>query len=213
MHLTSPPAGRAQVWSFFIKEKNIPKVVLDEVIGAEMRCSVVNDDRQLVVVHKDDMKFFEADDIGPCSALEGTKKQVIFYKNYYVVVTEETKDVVAEKNTITVYDWRDRRNKFIAFQTQCATVSEVVPEWGRLLVLGGTGGAAAAAAALAMAPSERAPVLQPQRIALILSEQDLPTKMKVRWHFKFSCEWVFQIVSTNASHSCVGIRVSSTSPS
>ncbi len=106
------------MWSFFIKEKNIPKVVLDEVIGAEMRCSVVNDDRQLVVVHKDDMKFFEADDIGPCSALEGTKKQVIFYKNYYVVVTEETKDVVAEKNTITVYDWRDRRNKFIAFQTQ-----------------------------------------------------------------------------------------------
>ncbi len=142
------------MWSFFIKEKNIPKVVLDEVIGAEMRCSVVNDDRQLVVVHKDDMKFFEADDIGPCSALEGTKKQVIFYKNYYVVVTEETKDVVAEKNTITVYDWRDRRNKFIAFQTQCATVSEVVPEWGRLLVLGGTGGAAAAAAALAIAPSE-----------------------------------------------------------
>ncbi len=115
---TLPVSHRAQVWSFFIKEKNIPKVVLDEVIGADMRCSVVNDDRQLVVVHKDDMKFFEADDIGPCSALEGTKKQVVFYKNYYVVVTEETKDVVAEKNTITVYDWRDRRNKFIAFQTQ-----------------------------------------------------------------------------------------------
>jgi hypothetical protein len=115
---------RAQVWSFFIKEKNIPKVVLDEVIGADMRCSVVNDDRQLVVVHKDDMKFFEADDIGPCSALEGTKKQVVFYKNYYVVVTEETKDVVAEKNTITVYDWRDRRNKFIAFQTQVRCLYE-----------------------------------------------------------------------------------------
>ena len=132
----------------------MPKpVVLDDVIGGEMRCSVVNDDRQLVVVHKEDMKFFEvraamhprqvgvmlcslltlalaflshpifvqADDIGPCSALDGTKKSVFFYKNYYVVVTEETKDIPLERNTVTVYDWRDRRNKFIAFQMQVRT--------------------------------------------------------------------------------------------
>jgi hypothetical protein len=35
---------------------------------------------------------------------------------------------------------------------------------------------------MTIGPLQRAPVLQPQRIALILSEQDLPTKMKVRWH-------------------------------
>ena len=96
------------------------------------------------------MKFFEADDIGPCSALDGTKKlvircfflflfsspfaslftnilllQVVFYKNYYVVVTEEQKDILAERNTVTVYDWRDRRNKFIAFQMQVSSVHEL----------------------------------------------------------------------------------------
>lgn len=49
-----------QILTFFIKVKTIPKpVVLDDAIGGEMRCSVVNDERQLVVVHKEDMKFFE----------------------------------------------------------------------------------------------------------------------------------------------------------
>jgi hypothetical protein len=43
---------------------------------------------------------------------------VLYYKNYYVVVTEETKDILSERNTVTVYDWRDRRNKFVAFQMQ-----------------------------------------------------------------------------------------------
>jgi hypothetical protein len=63
-----------------------------------------------------EMKFFEADDIGPTSGLEGTKKLLLYYKHYYIVITEDKKDVVAKRNQVTVYDWRDRRNKFIAYQ-------------------------------------------------------------------------------------------------
>ncbi len=41
------------VCSFFIKQPKMPMMVLDERQGAEMRCAVVNDERQLVVTHTD----------------------------------------------------------------------------------------------------------------------------------------------------------------
>ena len=139
-----------------------------------MRCSVVNDEKQLVVAHAADIKFYEADDIGPCLGLEGNKRILMYYKNYFIVVSEDNKDVVENNSTVTIYDWRDKRNKFIAYQASFKTVTEVVAEWGRLIVF----------------------CSDSDRKVFRLTEQDLHSKMRVLYN-----KFLYQIaISLARSH-------------
>lgn len=92
-----------QVMSYFIKKRH-PRfgapIVLDDEKGSELRCSAVNDEKQLVVAHASDLKFYEGDDVGPCMGLDGNKRILSYYKNYFVVVSEDNKDVVNGDSTL-----------------------------------------------------------------------------------------------------------------
>jgi hypothetical protein len=75
-----------QVISYNTRAKNIIKTVIDNEGGAELNCSVVNEDKKLVAARETAVYFYEPEEKGNCFGFDGQKKQLMWFNNYLVLV-------------------------------------------------------------------------------------------------------------------------------
>jgi tetratricopeptide (TPR) repeat protein len=97
--------------------------------GCELSRSVIDDEGSFVVARRQLVQWYSADVRGQCQGLEGDKRLLHWFRNYLVVVTQDSNNV--RFNTLNVYDIR---NKLIAFSDTFNDISHVVSEWGCIFV-------------------------------------------------------------------------------
>jgi hypothetical protein len=131
----------SQVTSYFVGRKGHQEDL--DSLGAELRCSVISDSAQgLVVARTEGIYAYEPQMRGFALGFEGEKKMLKCFRDYLVIVGREgpraadAASSVSRINTVTVYD---TKNKFIAFAAGFNDVTQVMDEWGALFVLTGDG--------------------------------------------------------------------------
>jgi len=130
-------------------QHKLTKLLLDSEGGAELKCSLVNEERRLVAGRAEAVYFYEAEEKSICFGFEGTKKVLRWFSNYLILVCENGRDA-QRRDTLTIYDLK---NKLVAFEGKMESVVDVVCEWGAVFVLTAS------------------------KKLYQLSEKDLPTKM------------------------------------
>eukprot|EP00164_Ancoracysta_twista_P003478 GFYU01004640.1.p1 GENE.GFYU01004640.1~~GFYU01004640.1.p1 ORF type:complete len:938 (-),score=267.55 GFYU01004640.1:157-2970(-) len=120
------------IQSHILSRKGDAKMVVLEEIGAAPNCSVLSDDLELVVGRDEAVYFYPPEDKGPCYAFEGVKKLMAWFRNYLIVVFEDKKRPNSKKNTLSIYDLK---NKFLAYSQSFDGVQHIVAEWGSVFVL------------------------------------------------------------------------------
>lgn len=130
-----------EVMTFFTKPENtqsrllssrgsgVTKVVIDSGGGCEIGCSILTEEKQLVVAQDQAVFFYEPEEKGICFGFEGKKHLVGWFNHYLYLVYEGNKD---ERVHLTIYDIK---NKFIAYSSTFDPVINIVSEWNSIFVL------------------------------------------------------------------------------
>lgn len=75
------------------------------------------------------MYFYDVDGRGPCSAFEGEKKMLGWFRGYLLCVNADQRN---DKNIFNVYDLK---NRLIAFSLVVKEVSHMLCEWGNIVLI------------------------------------------------------------------------------
>ncbi|KAH3745027.1 Vacuolar protein sorting-associated protein 11 [Pelomyxa schiedti] len=109
-------------------------------------CVTMSDDKQFVVGKDEAIYFYDTEGKGGCSAFEGNKKLMTWFRGYLIVVGpqpipehQRASPIAAapRADILTIYDLK---NKFIAYPPENQTtkdnwvISHVVSEWGKVYV-------------------------------------------------------------------------------
>uniref|UniRef100_A0A6B2KXR1 Vacuolar protein sorting-associated protein 11 homolog n=1 Tax=Arcella intermedia TaxID=1963864 RepID=A0A6B2KXR1_9EUKA len=117
--------------------EGVTQVKLDDYMGGNLRCSVVNQYNDLVIGRKEGIFFYNTFGKGPCRAFEGDHKILNWFRNYLIVVDQSPNN--PKLNTIAIYhlppSTGDVENKFIAYNGSFQNVSHVVCEWNQIIVI------------------------------------------------------------------------------
>ncbi|CAK1586787.1 unnamed protein product [Parnassius mnemosyne] len=115
-------------------------VTLD-AMGAAPACSVLADRHSFTVAATDAIYCYTTEGRGPCYALAGEKVRINWFRNYLVIVTNEspTKSTASTNNApvpkshnLTILDIQ---NKSIVFAKTFEEIDAVLTEWGSFYVL------------------------------------------------------------------------------
>ncbi|CAH2043350.1 unnamed protein product, partial [Iphiclides podalirius] len=115
-------------------------VTLD-AMGAAAGCSVLADRHGLTVAAADAIYCYTTEGRGPCYALAGEKVRINWFRNYLVIVTNETgakstastsSGLAPKLHHLTILDIQ---NKSIVFSKTFAEIDAVLTEWGSFYVL------------------------------------------------------------------------------
>jgi len=108
--------------------KEISSFVLDSERGCGVGCAVMNDEGELLVGQSEAIYFYYANEIGrgPCLAFDGEKKLLYYFRNYLVVISQDTGNF--KYHTLNIYDIK---NKLVAYSdSRFPNITHVVNEWG-----------------------------------------------------------------------------------
>eukprot|EP00026_Physarum_polycephalum_P001684 Phypoly_transcript_01686.p1 GENE.Phypoly_transcript_01686~~Phypoly_transcript_01686.p1 ORF type:complete len:1051 (+),score=172.81 Phypoly_transcript_01686:443-3154(+) len=125
------------------------EIVVDDQGCDDPGCVVMSDEQDLIIGRPEAVYFYGVEGRGPCFGFEGIKRKLVWFRNYLIVVGEETQanpmgggttstpSSSLKNNTFSIYDLK---NKFIAFsENKFENVSQVVCEWGCIFVFTGDG--------------------------------------------------------------------------
>ena len=112
------------------------RTVLD-MHGCSLSCTTLSNhtqDHQFVIGRNDALYFYQPDGRGPCLAFEGDKTKVLWFRNYLVVASRDTKTLARQGGVaaLTIYDIQ---NKFMAYSAPFPDIIDVVSEWGSLFII------------------------------------------------------------------------------
>ncbi|KAI3881210.1 hypothetical protein MKX03_015915 [Papaver bracteatum] len=113
---------------FNLQEKPPRRHTLDQ-IGCNANCVAMSDRLELIVGRPEAVYFYEVDGRGPCSAFEGEKKFVGWFRGYLLCVIADQRN---GKNTFNIYDLK---NRLIAHSTVISEVSHLICEWGNVILI------------------------------------------------------------------------------
>ncbi|KAJ2760896.1 Vacuolar protein sorting-associated protein 11, partial [Coemansia nantahalensis] len=149
----------AQTMVFDTAGSKADPVILEER-GCGIGCSLVDDDRQLVVARDEAIYIYTAEGRGPCFAFDAPKVLLRRFKHYLLLATaapsamapvlEPADDSAAQPdaadapvysyNDATTFTILDTKNKLVAYTGVVpGGVRGVATEWGSVFVLGGRG--------------------------------------------------------------------------
>ncbi|KAI3930329.1 hypothetical protein MKW92_049996 [Papaver armeniacum] len=113
---------------FNLQDKPPRRHTLDQ-IGCNANCVAMSDRLELIVGRPEAVYFYEVDGRGPCSAFEGEKKFVGWFRGYLLCVIADQRN---GKNTFNIYDLK---NRLIAHSTVISEVSHLICEWGNVILI------------------------------------------------------------------------------
>ncbi|KAH7422083.1 hypothetical protein KP509_13G089700 [Ceratopteris richardii] len=114
---------------FNMHEQTPQNIVLDQ-IGCDGRCVTMNDNQELVIGLPEAVYFYDNDGRGPCWAFEGEKSFIGWFRGYLMVVIADQRRT--DKNLFNIYDLK---NKLIAYSFPIGKVTNVLCEWGNVIIL------------------------------------------------------------------------------
>ncbi|XP_065191110.1 vacuolar protein sorting-associated protein 11 homolog [Sycon ciliatum] len=123
------------ITSYNLTHKDFRNVL--DMHGCHVNCSTLSNhtqDFQFVVGKSDALYFYQPDGRGPCLAFEGDKTRVLWFRNYLVVASLDTKTMARQGGmcTLTIYDIQ---NKFTAYSSPLPEIVDIVAEWGSLFII------------------------------------------------------------------------------
>ncbi|KAJ2726977.1 Vacuolar protein sorting-associated protein 11 [Coemansia sp. Benny D115] len=152
----------AQTLVFDTSSSGKSEAVVLEERGCGIGCSLVNDDRELIVARDEAIYFYTVEGRGPCFAFDAPKVLLRRFKHYLLLATaapstmvaptlaniadstgsllQEAESHVYSYNDATTFTILDTKNKLVAYTGVVAGgVRGVATEWGSVFVLGGHG--------------------------------------------------------------------------
>lgn len=96
-------------------------------IGSET--VAMTDRSELIIGRPEAVYFYEVDGRGPCWAFEGDKKFLGWFRGYLLCVISDQR---TGKNTFNIYDLK---NRLIAYSIAVQEVSQMVSEWGNIVLI------------------------------------------------------------------------------
>lgn len=105
--------------------------------GCALGCTTLSNqtqDYQFVIGRSDALYFYQPDGRGPCLAFEGDKTKVLWFRNYLVVASRDTKTLARQGGVanLTIYDIQ---NKFTAYSAPFPDIVDIISEWGSLFIV------------------------------------------------------------------------------
>ncbi|XP_014209287.1 vacuolar protein sorting-associated protein 11 homolog, partial [Copidosoma floridanum] len=151
-HLFVSTNNSINLYDITIKDKE-SKSSLDNV-GCSKSCSILAESKQdshFMIGRNDAVYCYTLDGRGPCYAVDGQKVMLEWFRNYLVIIAQDTKIINrttvsakpssiepisqgADKHVITILDIQ---NKFIVFSASMTVVQAILSEWGGLFILSG----------------------------------------------------------------------------
>ncbi|KAJ2007260.1 Vacuolar protein sorting-associated protein 11 [Coemansia thaxteri] len=149
----------AQTLAFDTSGNNNEPIILEER-GCGIGCSLVNDERELIVARDEAIYVYTTEGRGPCFAFDAPKVLLRRFRHYLLLATaapstmvptldhSADSDVLLEPADSRVYSYNDAttftildtKNKLVAYTGVVAGgVRGVAVEWGSVFVLGGHG--------------------------------------------------------------------------
>jgi vacuolar protein sorting-associated protein 11 len=123
-------SSSVSAYSWRSNEGDIGREVLEEGSGAEMNCTTMSDNDELVVGRQDAVYLYEPEGRGPCIALDSNKKMVQWFRSYLVVVNQDQQNL--RSNSVSILD---RKNKLVVYSEVFPTITHVICEWGSVYLL------------------------------------------------------------------------------
>eukprot|EP01080_Neovahlkampfia_damariscottae_P000627 gene627-8131_t len=102
--------------------------------GSDPKCSTITNEGDFVIARQDGVWFYKPEGKGSCYAFEGKKLLIQWYRNYLVVLSNDSNRKNSMEQIVTIYDLQ---NKYIAIKLtlEKSFVSEILQEWGNLFIL------------------------------------------------------------------------------
>ncbi|KAL6960499.1 Vacuolar protein sorting-associated protein 11 [Sarracenia purpurea var. burkii] len=98
-------------------------------IGCNANAVAMSDRLELIIGRDEAIYFYEVDGRGPCWAFEGEKKFIGWFRGYLLCVIADQR---SGKNTFNIYDLK---NRLIAHSLVIKEVSQMLCEWGNILLI------------------------------------------------------------------------------
>ncbi|KAJ0230048.1 Vacuolar protein-sorting-associated protein 11 [Hirschfeldia incana] len=113
----------------FAMQTQPPRVQTLDHIGSGVNTVTMSDRSELIVGRPEAVYFYEVDGRGPCWAFEGEKKFMGWFRGYLLCVIADPK---TGTNVFNVYDLR---NRLIAYSLVVDKVSNMLCEWGNVILI------------------------------------------------------------------------------
>ncbi|CAH8390112.1 unnamed protein product [Eruca vesicaria subsp. sativa] len=98
-------------------------------IGSGVNTVTMSDRSELIVGRPEAVYFYEVDGRGPCWAFEGEKKFMGWFRGYLLCV------ITDHKTGTNVFNVYDLRNRLIAYSLVVDKVSNLLCEWGNVILI------------------------------------------------------------------------------
>lgn len=113
----------------FAMQAQPPRLQTLDHIGSGVNTVTMSDRSELIVGRPEAVYFYEVDGRGPCWAFEGEKKFMGWFRGYLLCVIADPK---TGTNVFNVYDLR---NRLIAYSLVVDKVSNMLCEWGNVILI------------------------------------------------------------------------------
>lgn len=113
----------------FAMQAQPPRLQTLDHIGSSVNTVTMSDRSELIVGRPEAVYFYEVDGRGPCWAFEGEKKFMGWFRGYLLCVIADPK---TGTNVFNVYDLR---NRLIAYSLVVDKVSNMLCEWGNVILI------------------------------------------------------------------------------